>query len=366
MTSAAQSGQSGPVIILDSDSDDDGGQGSGNAPITDMLAFYGQQGQAPATAINRTKYQDHNLARQGKYPSRRNGLGFAMDELRRDTNWVVPSDAEVTTAWDRDMYMSWPPLGLDDAVNRNWANDLGGGGLLYGFPLVEEVVFFHPGNYTGPSSACFFKALAYLVYGDHTFNKRVQAEHLQYYGDVLEWSDHPRNQLYKRMNNKFYDTWVTANGTDVPTVGNFFQLLSIPQAWMPLDLLDVTADLYNLFIVVYTIRGRTGIPAEVTEVSTKGSYNARHVCLLFNGTHYQPMVPNDFLASEFTFPRITYENVRSLPSSGDTDQGKGSIDLRWRNTWGRGLDRKKGALPVDHVFYTQTLTTTMRGSYPQQ
>lgn len=366
MTSAAQSSQADPVVILDSDSDDDGGHEARDLSLADALAFYGQQGQERATAISMTKYQDPNLALQGKYPSRRNGFGFDMDQLRRDTNWAVPSDAQVTATWDKDTFASSPPLGLEDAVTRNWSNDLWSGGLLRGLPLVEEVEFFHPGNYTGASSACFFKALAYLVYGDHTFNQRVQAEHLQYYGDVLEWADHPRYQLYKRMNRKFYDTVVTANGTDVSTVGNFFQLLSIPQAWIPLDLLDVSADLYNLFIVVYTIRRRANLPAEVTEVSTKGSYNARHVCLLFNGFHYQPMVPNEFLASEFTFPRITYENVRSLPSSGDTDQGKASIDLRWRNTWGRGLDRKKGALPVDHVFYVQTLTTTMRGSYPPQ
>ncbi|KAG8167594.1 hypothetical protein KVR01_003283 [Diaporthe batatas] len=366
VTSAAQSSQPPAVTIeiIDSDDDDDGGHGAGNVTGAGVLAFYGQQGQEPARAAAMIKYQDQDLARRGKYPSRQNGLGFDMDQLRRDNNWAVPSDGEVAAAWDRNMYMSSPPLGLDEAVTRNWAGDAYD--LLCGFPLVEEVVFFRPGNYAGASSACFFKALAYLLYGDHALNLRVQAEHLRYYGDVLEWVNHPRHQLYKRMNRKFYDTSVTANRTDVDLVANFFQLLSIPQAWVPLDLLDVTADLYNLFIVVYTIRVRAGVPPEVTEVSTKGSYNARHICLLFNGYHYQPMVPNDFLASEFTFPRITYENIKSLPSSRVTDGGKASIDLRWRNTWGRGLDRKQGALPVDHAFYTHTLATIMKGSYPRR
>lgn len=356
-TSVTSTAQTTAIII-----DDDSSDGEGNGSAADPLTFYGQQGASQAEAAEKIKYQDQNLARQGKYPSRQNGLGFDMARLRFESNWAdtvrTVQDAEPT--WDHDMYMTNPPLGFDEAVSRNWSQDASQGGLKYGFPLTGDVVFFHPGNYTGAKSACFFKALGYLVYGHHTFYMRVQAEHLQYYGDVLEWEDHPRHKVYKRMNKKFYDTQIdTPSGNDIYTVANFFQLLSIPQIWMPLDMLDVTADLYNLFIVVYTIQGN-----EITEVSTKGSYNARHVCLLFNGFHYQPMVPNEFLASEFTFPRVTYNNVEKLPSWGETDEGKSSIDLRWRSTWGPGLDRKKGALPVDHVFYKQTLKSAMTGSYP--
>lgn len=175
------------------------------------------------------------------------------------------------------------------------------------------------------------------------------------------------------MNQSFSRTTISTDNTnsapnsEVQTVANFYQLLSIPQAWMPLDMLDVTADLYNIFIVVYTINESPNRANPlVTEVNVKGSYNARHVFLLFNGFHYQPMVPNEYLASEFTFPRVTYENVRGLPWSRDTDQGKSSVDLRWRITWAPSLDRRKGALPVDHVFYQESLRTVMTGSHSQQ
>lgn len=131
-------------------------------------------------------------------------------------------------------------------------------------------------------------------------------------------------------------------------------------------MLDVSADLYNLFIVVYTITEALNDQGEirVQEIRTKGSYNARHVFLLFNGFHFQPMVPNEYLASEFTFPRVTFENIRGLPSSSDRDQGKSSIDLQWRNTWGQGLDRSQGSLPTDNVFYPDSLRTTMKGVFP--
>ncbi|KAH8750616.1 hypothetical protein F5883DRAFT_694014 [Diaporthe sp. PMI_573] len=356
-TSETSTAQSSKIQIIDDDDSD--GEGKGSA--ADLLTFYGQKGASQAA--ERIKYQDQNLAHQGIYPSRRNGLGFDMARLRRDNNWAdtvgTVQDAEPT--WDQDMYMANPPLGFDEAVSRNWAQDAHPDCLRHGFPLVENVDFYRPRNYDGARSACFFKALGYLVYGNHTFYMRVQAEHLQYYGDVLEWEDHPRHQLYKRMNKKFYNTQVSTPTAEVPTIANFFQLLSIPQIWMPLDMLDVTADLYNLFIVVYTIERNI-----ITEVSTKGSYNARHVFLLFNGDHYQPMVPNEYLASEFTFPRVTYHNVKSLPWSGNTDRDKSSIDLRWRRTWGPALDRKMGALPVDHVFYKETLRTAMTGTYQQQ
>lgn len=362
------------VVVLD---DDDGASGPGEqsgSPAA-LRRFYGQQGVQPARADEMMRYQDQSLGRQNKYPSRRNGLGFDMARLRRDKAWADPIRTlqDVQPSWDHGMFMRNPPLGFDEAVSRNWTQDSSQTSLLFNFPMLGNVVFYRAMNYGGARSACFFKALAYLVYGDQSLYQRVQSEHLQHYSDVLEWEDHPRHQLYTMMNQKFYSTTIsTANtnstlNSEVGTLANFFQLLSIPQAWMPLDMLDVTADLYNLFIVVYTINeSSTRTHPLVTEVNVKGSYNARHVFLLFNGFHYQPMVPNEFLASEFTFPRVTYENVKGLPWSRDTDQGKSSVDLRWRITWGSNLNRRKGALPVDHVFYRESLRIAMTGNYSQQ
>jgi hypothetical protein len=346
--------KSGSIIISDSDEEE-------ASSDVNLLQFYGLTGASSDSAAGRMKYQDLDLGRKKKYPSRTNGLGFDMATLRSEYDWPGSErTAEDTEAsWNLAMYMTIPPLGFDEVVSREWAQDAGSGGLVYGFPLTGDVVFFRPGNYTGARAACFFKAVGYFVYGTHKFYQRVQAEHLQYFGDVLEWEDHPRHQLYNMMNAKFYETLVEVNReSHVPTVANFFQLLSIPHIWMPLDMLDVTADLYNLFIMVYTINDKH----EIIEVSAKGSYNARHICLLFDGHHFQPMVPNEFLASEFTLPRITYNNTRGLPLLTGKDIDKSSIDLACRNTWRSRLDRTKGALPVDHVFYKETLKDVMTGT----
>lgn len=364
--------EQGTVVI--SDDEDDGGQVG--SPSALLRSFYGSPSSSTAQEAKevneKIKYQDHSLAREKRYPSPRNGLGFKMDRLRLDMGWASPVETlqDVESSWDHCMFMSNPPLGFDEAVSRNWSKDSSSICLLSGFPLLGDVVMYRAMNYGGAKSACFFKALAYLVYGDQSLYQRVQAEHLQHYSEVLEWEGHPRHQLYTRLNQEFWTTTISteASQTDVEAIANTYQILSIPQAWMPLDLLDITADLYNLFIVVYTINeSPTQDHPLVTEVSVKGSYNARHVFLLFNGFHYQPMVPNEFLASEFTFPRITYENVKGLlPRSRDTDQGKSSINLRWRSSWGwRFLDRRVGALPVDHVFYRETLRTVMTGVHPQ-
>lgn len=349
------------MIDLTIDSISEEGSGTHDA----LLVFYG------ADTYDKIQYQDQNLGRQRKYPSRKNGLGFDTARLRREKNWVCPVRTlqDVQPTWDKDMYMKSPPLCFDEAVRRNWAQDSFSECLLYGFPLLEDVVFYRPRNYTGAASACFMKAVAYLVYGHHSFYLRVQAEHLQHFGDVLEWEDHPRHREYTRLNEDFHSATIQTGQVYVETRANYFQLLSIPQIWMPLNMFDVTADLYNLFIVVYAIR-KSGAGEDgsfiVTDIKTMGSYNARHVFLLFTGDHFQPMVPNDFLASEFTFPRITYENVKSFPNSDNSDQGKSSVDLRWRKDGLRIIDRSEGALPVDHVFYRETLRTTMTGSYEQQ
>lgn len=365
------------LVELDDSDGSQGAQGAhgGSSPEA-LRAFYGILASRPeAEVAELLRYQDQSLARQNKRPSPQNGLGFDMARLRLDKAWPdrISTLQDVQPSWDHGMFMSSPPLGFDEAVSQRWARDSSPTSLLFGFPMLGDVVFYRAMNYGGARSACFFKALAYLVYGDQSLYRRVQAEHLQHYGDVLQWEGHPRHQLYTTMNQKFYSTTISTNDTnsvdsEVSALANLFQLLSIPQAWMPLDLLDVTADLYNLFIVVYSItESSTELYRVVTEVNVKGSYNARHVFLLFNGFHYQPMVPNEFLASEFTFPRVTYENVKGLPWSRDTDQGKSSVDLRWRSTWGpQNLDKTKGALPVDHVFYRESLKAVMTGSDSRQ
>lgn len=176
------------VFVVESD-DDDGDNGR-----DPLYTFFGQQGTQPDRAEEMIKYQDRRMAIQKMYPSPQNGLGFNMDRLRSDKAWVniIRTLQDVQPAWDHAMFISYPPYGFDESVSRMWTQDSGKTSLLFGFPLLSDVVFYRPMNYGGARSACFFKALAYLVYGTQSLNQRVQAEHLQHFSDVLQWDDHPR------------------------------------------------------------------------------------------------------------------------------------------------------------------------------
>lgn len=181
------------VVVLDDD-DGDGG-GAQGASAAALRLFYGQTGARPDRADEMMRYQDHSLARQNKHPSPQNGFGFDMDRLRRDRAWASPirTAEDAQPAWDHAMFMDYPPLGFDEAVSRNWTQDgSSAASLLYGFPMLGDVVFFRAMNYRGARSACMFKALAYLVYGDQSLYQRVQAEHLQHFSEVVQWEDHPR------------------------------------------------------------------------------------------------------------------------------------------------------------------------------
>lgn len=233
-TTAAGRTRANPVVLEDDDGD---AHDNGSHAPRDWRVFYGVQGGTPAEAQGAVRYQDQRLMTRNLYPSRQNGLGFDMARLRRDTNWVDPiqSTRDAQPAWDHAMFMSEPPLGFDRAVTSNWLRDVDLRPLLRGFPMVRNVVFYRPSNHDGARSTCFFKALSYLMYGSHSFYRRVQAEHWQHYSDILDWDDHPRHRLYQRMNQRFYDTIISAGDREVSTAANFFQLLSIPNIWMPLD-----------------------------------------------------------------------------------------------------------------------------------
>ncbi len=86
--------------------------------------------------------------------------------------------------------------------------------------------------------------------------------------------------------------------------------------------MQVTADLYDLFIVQYETD--TGLPSKVTSVKIRGNYNSRHVVIRFiRNNHYQPLLPSP--RAEFTFPEVTRDNtqgkvgVSTKPASGATD-----------------------------------------------
>ncbi|ROW09561.1 hypothetical protein VMCG_02303 [Cytospora schulzeri] len=340
-----------------SDNGDGGGNNSANDQIwgydgTEVQAYYGLQGLPRRQALIRLQYQT-DYAPQAEYPSPMAGLRFNVAQLRKDLNWPKRvTQSIIDTAFNAQNFQDSAPLLTEDALTTHWL--AGTPELVKGFPLVEDVVFLVQPNMAGEPCDCFFKAVAFHVYGNHTFHPRVKAEHLQHFREVLQWTTHPRHQVYTSMNSRFYSTTVGSK----TTVANFYQMLTIPKIYTALDVFDVTADLYNLFIVVYTLDN----DRVVTGVTAMGSYNARHVFICHvDGNHFQPMVPNDYYASEFQLPRITYKSTLGQPMTGSKVRNKHALEHPWRNRTGK-LDRKQGALPVEHVFYSTALASVMRGT----
>lgn len=82
------------------------------------------------------------------------------------------------------------PVPFSDSVQRHWLNDHPA--LMRGFPMMEDVGFVVPLNLKGTASNCFWKAVAYQVYGDMMYDTRVKAEHLAYFSEVLCSPKHPK------------------------------------------------------------------------------------------------------------------------------------------------------------------------------
>lgn len=278
------------TIDLTSDNDDEEGGNSprrgGHRPHPavpdglDTAAFYGVSG-TPDQIRNALKYQLRG-SNVGQYPSPTAGLRFDLTLLREDLNYPpMPTAQELE---DRVRYQRFRS---DDSVPHlfeeclhmpnNWVNDRrpGTSPLLRGFPMMEDVVFVRAANYRGTPANCYWKAVAAQVYGHPSYDDRVKAEHLDFYSEILATPTHPRHDQYSEVNRRFYQTYVGPGQQSVQTVANIYQLLRIPNSWTPGDMFDITADLYNLFIVVYSIRNRTDPaarqgerPMECYEVAT--------------------------------------------------------------------------------------------------
>ncbi|KLU85978.1 hypothetical protein MAPG_04997 [Magnaporthiopsis poae ATCC 64411] len=216
---------------------------------------------------------------------------------------------------------------------RRWVEDRPPqAAVLQGFPLVEDVEFLRAQNRDDEGN-CYWNAVAMHAYGRRDWGPRVKLEHLRFVEAVLANERHPRHAEYARVNERFVVT--SAEGVADPFVANMWQLLHLPGSWTPSWMTQVTADLYGLFVVLYTLQdefggiGADGRPV-VTETTTRGSYNSRHIFLLFvDGNHYQPMIPNRHDAAEFRCPRPS----RALTSGykfGDSKRWGDGTAHAWR------------------------------------
>lgn len=207
------SGTAGNPIEIDDRGATPGRNGTATNPITiddapsrqaaarDPAAFYKMNG-APAPELL-LKYQQRSGAHQGEIPGP-GRLRLNMAQLLQDVGYVRKTPAELAAIVRAQNFADDPPRTFEAALQACWLPDttsFGGGGrsassLLPGFPMMEDVVFMRAANFGGIPSNCFWKAVAYQVYGDHSYDVRVKAEHLEYFTDVLRWAQHPKRKSF--------------------------------------------------------------------------------------------------------------------------------------------------------------------------
>ncbi|KAL2185909.1 hypothetical protein L209DRAFT_754387 [Thermothelomyces heterothallicus CBS 203.75] len=212
----------------------------------------------------------------------------------------------------------------------DWLGDLrkfeGRTALLKGFPMVEDVTFLKHPNYWQTieehgklieDGQCYWSSIGLLLYGNAHSWLRVKAEHLSFLERVLVNPNHPRHAFYSRENQNVGVTCATGPaGLDSQWSGqvNLWERLQIPGCWANEDLCQLTADVYGVFLVLYKYDTANEANAQwkgkVYDMKTYGAYNNRHIFLCYYlENHFQPMVPNEYYASEFTLPRLTLSNT---------------------------------------------------------
>jgi hypothetical protein len=106
-------------------------------------------------------------------------------------------------------------------------------------PGVPDVPFLTAWN-LGKGN-CYWAAIAMLVYGDYRYWPIVKGQHYTWFRDVMANPDHPRNVLYDLLNN---------DGSM-----DMMDRLKHADEWASTSTMQVTADLYDLFLVMFIPQG---------------------------------------------------------------------------------------------------------------
>ena len=111
--------------------------------------------------------------------------------------------------------------------------------------------------------------------------------------------------------------------------------LCTPYAWQDSEILQVTADLYDAFIVQYTLKSSESTAVE--EVKVRGNYNSTHWLIRYvNSNHFQPLMPANEELSEFSFPPITRKNTEGKVSIPKTKSLRATdLNHPWRSPMSR-------------------------------
>ncbi|KAI9641022.1 hypothetical protein NHQ30_010449 [Ciborinia camelliae] len=180
---------------------------------------------------------------------------------------------------------------------------------------------FYPMDTKSSSGDCYFAAVSMGLYGTTEWWHIVKYCHLWFFRYVLTHPAHPRYDFYWLLN-------ATRSSTSRM---NMWQQLCNPHAWQSSELFSVTADIFNLFIILYEqFEGPENIPREQKDpqdyqtIGLYGQYNATHMFFhIINGNHYQNLAPRNNPETQFPFP----DGVTITPRPGWTKQsppgGKG-------------------------------------------
>ncbi|KAK7745595.1 hypothetical protein SLS62_009772 [Diatrype stigma] len=359
-----------------------------------MISFYGLpraapqtvqgqgEAQGPSAAQRRQlRYQDNRDRYTGPKPGPQSGHQLRLKAYHEDIGSMHRRDPGVAieailerTSWGGvyDDYPAPAPASDEDDgdTNDNAHHDAelqrwfgSSCEVMRGFPLMEEVRFLVAGNHGTPNGDCYWRALSMHLYGGTGAHwDLVKAEHLAFVHHVLGQPRHPRHGLYAReLNARFVATASPAAGGSFRA--NLWQTLHLAHAWTPALMQQVTADLYNVCVVTFSVKEREigegeggggggqgshviidgeedgaaerTVVHEVTETTMRGSYNSRHLFLVYtNDCHYQPMIPADYYASEFQYPLPTPADTakyRFAPkAAGGSAVQKGALEHAWR------------------------------------
>lgn len=172
--------------------------------------------------------------------------------------------------------------------------------------------------------------VATLLYGSKQYWHTVKGHHLEYVRTVLSDENHPRYSLYSKINAN-----LSTSSNDRASGLNLWMRLCTPYAWQDSEILQVTADLYDAFIVQYTLKSSESTAVE--EVKVRGNYNSTHWLIRYvNSNHFQPLMPANEELSEFSFPPITRKNTKGKVSIPKTKSLRATdLNHPWRSPMSR-------------------------------
>ncbi|KAI0198057.1 hypothetical protein F4808DRAFT_436970 [Astrocystis sublimbata] len=295
--------------------------------------FYGLDGTQANEVEQLLRYQNR-LDAVGAIPGPDVGLRLKLDDYIKDTgsNSAQCGLENKIAGIYFDTYYSGETLDDETAIQQNWTR--GKTSLYKGFPLVEDVGFVAAGNHEQPSGDCYWRALAYSLYGTPDRWNQVKADHQVFLSHVLHDQSHHRHKLYSILNAKWFNSsGPMLDGRPKAFQANMWQLLHMPHSWTPGIMQQVTADLYNLHLITFEYSQRTNL---CSNVSVRGAYNSRHIFMLYiNANHFQPLTPNEHFGWEFKYPRVSVAKTARFSNAPKVTASAAKDGLRhpWRNEY---------------------------------